>query len=62
MSLPRVSAHLPPYNPSKSTLAFGNRALPKIVSFLQLVYSTIRLSDLVRQLMKLAILATNELQ
>lgn len=31
MALPRVSANLPPYNPSKSTLAFGDRALPKIV-------------------------------
>ena len=34
MALPRVSANLPPYNPSKSTLAFGNRALPKIVNIL----------------------------
>lgn len=32
MALPRVSARLPPYTPSKSTLAFGNRAIPKIVS------------------------------
>ena len=38
MALPRVSANLPPYNPSKSTLAFGDRTLPKIVSQLVGVY------------------------
>ena len=31
-ALPRVSANLPPYTPNKSTLAFGVRAIPKIVS------------------------------
>ena len=31
MAHPRVSANLPPYNPKKSTLAFGNGALPKLV-------------------------------
>lgn len=31
MALPRVSAHLPFYDPSKSSLAFGDRALPKLV-------------------------------
>ena len=34
MALPRISANLPIYDPSKSTLAYGNRAIPKLVSFI----------------------------
>lgn len=31
MALPRVSSRLPFYDPSKSSLAYGDRALPKLV-------------------------------
>lgn len=31
MASPRVSADLPRYDPTKSTLAYGDRALPKLV-------------------------------
>ena len=31
MASARVSAHLPLYDPSKSSLAYGARALPKLV-------------------------------
>jgi len=32
MAVPRISANLPIYDPRKSTLAYGNRAIPKLVS------------------------------
>ncbi|KAL5480109.1 hypothetical protein EMCRGX_G023731 [Ephydatia muelleri] len=35
MAAPRVSANMPLYDPSKSSLAFGNRALPKLNRELQ---------------------------
>lgn len=35
MAAPRISANLPLYDPSKSSLAFGNRALPKLNRELQ---------------------------
>ena len=39
MALPRVSSKLPPYDPKKSTLAFGNGALPKLVSWDYLLFA-----------------------
>ena len=34
MATPRVTTRLPIYDPSKSNLAYGDRALPKLVSIL----------------------------
>jgi hypothetical protein len=46
MATPRVSTRLPIYDPSKSNLAYGDRALPKLVTILlRQKFTTIMIPD-----------------
>ena len=41
MAMPRVCVRLPLYDPSKSSLAYGDRAIPKLVRYSSLWLGTL---------------------